>query len=326
MGVKLGKNIDVEKTFREKSCVVQQKVGYLFSVIKQKRIMDKETKREKKHLGLALSGGGSKGFAHIGVFKMLEECMLKPDIIAGTSAGALMGALYADGYAPDEIKELFTGREFSEFAQLQLPKSGLFDSSRFRHFLRRHLRAKNIEDLEIPMVIIATDLDHGESHAFRSGPIVEAVTASCSIPILFSPVVIDGIHYVDGGLFHNFPVSIIREECERIVGVNVSPLIPQKYKQTIVHIAERSYHYLFRANTLEDREMCDVLIEAEEFGMYKTFDLENVDLIAGIGYAAAARAFETVLAENKFETLAHAIAARKRALALVASNREGLSS
>lgn len=273
--------------------------------------MTGETNQKNKRLGLALSGGGAKGFAHIGVFKMLEECGLRPDIIAGTSVGALMGTLFADGYGADEIKELFTGREFSEFAQLQLPKSGLFDSKRFRDFLKRHLRAKNIEDLAIPMVIVATDLDNGISHEFRSGPIVEAVTASCSIPIIFSPVVIEGIHYVDGGLFHNFPVSIIREECQRVIGVNVSPLIPQKYKQTIFHIAERSYHYMFRANTLEDREMCDVLIEAEEFGLYKTFDLENVDQIATIGYVAAGKAFEVVLQENKYETLVKAIAARK---------------
>lgn len=273
--------------------------------------MTGETNQKSKRLGLALSGGGAKGFAHIGVFKMLEECGLRPDIVAGTSVGALMGALFADGYGADEIKELFTGREFSEFAQLQLPKSGLFDSKRFRDFLKRHLRAKNIEDLAIPMVIVATDLDNGISHEFRTGPIVEAVTASCSIPIIFSPVVIEGIHYVDGGLFHNFPVSIIREECQRVVGVNVSPLIPQKYKQTIFHIAERSYHYMFRANTLEDREMCDVLIEAEEFGLYKTFDLENVDQIVNIGYLAAGKAFEVVLQENKYETLVKAIAARK---------------
>lgn len=261
--------------------------------------MTTQTNHPIYKLGLALSGGGAKGFAHIGVFKLLEECRLKPDIIAGTSVGALMGALFADGYTANEIKELFTGREFSEFAQLQIPKSGLFDSKRFRYFLRRHLRAKNIEELQIPLVVIATDLDHGESHEFRSGPIVEAVTASCSIPIIFSPVTINGVHYVDGGLFHNFPVSIIREECERIIGVNVSPMVPQKYKQTLFHIAERSYHYMFRANTLEDREMCDVLIEAEEFGKYKTFDLENVDQIARIGYAAAVRAFEKLIQENK---------------------------
>lgn len=276
--------------------------------------MTEQTNREMKKLGLALSGGGAKGFAHIGVFKMLEECALMPDIIAGTSVGALMGVLFADGYGADEIKELFSGREFSEFAQLQIPKSGLFDSKRFRYFLKRHLRTKNIEDLQVPMVIMATDLDNGVSHEFRQGPIVEAVTASCSIPIIFSPVVVGGIHYVDGGLFHNFPVSIIREECERVIGVNVSPLVPQKYKQTIFHIAERSYHYMFRANTLEDRMMCDVLIEAEEFGLYKTFDLENVGQIARIGYMAAVKAFEVVLQENKYETLVKAINARKKAL------------
>ncbi len=261
-------------------------------------------------LGLALSGGGAKGFAHIGVYKLLEECGLIPEIISGTSVGALMGALFADGYAAEEVKELFTGREFSEFAQFQIPKAGLFDSGRFRSFLKRHLRTKRIEDLRIPLVIIATDLDNGVSREFRSGPVVEAVTASCSIPIIFNPVVINGINYVDGGLFRNFPVSNIREECERVIGVNVSPLIPRKYKQTIFHIAERSYHYMFRANTLEDRLLCDVLVEAEEFGFYKTFDLENVDLIANIGYEAAVKALEKVVRENRIEVLVKALAGR----------------
>lgn len=279
--------------------------------------MTDKTNHKTYKLGLALSGGGAKGFAHLGVFKLLEECGLKPDIIVGTSAGALMGALFADGYSPTEIQDLFIKREFSDFAQLQIPKSGLFDSKRFRYFLRRQLRAKTFEDLSIPLVVVATDLDNGESHEFRSGPLVEAVTASCSIPILFSPVVINGVHYVDGGLFHNFPVSIIREECERIIGVNVSPLIPHKYKQTIYHIAERAYHYMFRANTLEDREMCDVLIEAGEFGMYKTFDLENVEHIVNIGYEAAVRAFEAVLKENKDETIVNAIMAGKSNKALM---------
>lgn len=272
--------------------------------------MDDATQKPYK-LGLALSGGGARGYAHLGVFKMLEECGLKPDIIAGTSAGALMGTLFADGYSAEEIKLLFTDREFSEFARLQIPKSGLFDSERFQHFLKRHLRAECIEDLKIPMVIVATDLDNGKSHEFREGPIVEAVTASCSIPIIFSPVEIDGVHYVDGGLFRNFPVSVIREECERIIGVNVSPLLPQKYKQTLLHIAERSYHYIFQANTIEDRELCDVLIEAKEVGLYKTFDIESIDEIANIGYQEAAKAFERMIKENKLDSLIKAIQAKE---------------
>lgn len=259
--------------------------------------------QEKKALGLALSGGGAKGFAHLGVFQLLEEKGLVPDIIVGTSAGALMGALLADGYKPNEIKELFTGREFSEFAQIQLPKSGLFDSTRFRLFLKRHLRAKTFEELRIPLIVVATDLDHGESHLFTSGSIVEAVTASCSIPIIFNPVVIDGVHYVDGGLFRNFPVSIIRDSCQIVIGVNVSPLVPHQYKQTIFHIAERSYHYMFRANTLEDRELCDVLIEAKEFGQYKTFDLENVEQISEIGYQQASLVFKELEQNGKYDEM-----------------------
>lgn len=258
-------------------------------------------------IGLALSGGGAKGFAHLGVFKLLEESGLKPDIISGTSAGSLMGVLFADGYSADEIKNMFIGREFSEFAQLQIPKSGLFNYDRFQEFLKRHLRSKRIEDLPIPTVIVATDLDRGCSHEFRSGPIVEAVTASCCMPIVFSPVLINGVHYVDGGLFRNFPVSTIRDECEFVIGVNVSPLIPQRYKQTLLHIAERTYHYVFKANAIEDRELCDILIEAKEVGLYKTFDLENINLISEIGYEAAVKAFQKVIQEKKHENLIKAI-------------------
>ncbi len=255
-------------------------------------------KNKKYELGLAFSGGGARGFAHIGVLKLLEECNMRPDIIAGTSAGALMAVLYADGYKADEIKMLFTGREFSEFASMQIPRRGLFDSSKFHRFVKSVVRAKKFEDLQFPVTVMATDLDHGEAHAFTTGNIPDAVTASCSVPIIFNPVRINGTLYVDGGLFHNFPVSIIRDQCEFVIGSNVSPIIPDKYKKTIVGIAERSYHYLFKANTGKDREICDILIETNEFGLYKLFDLKNVNLIAHIGYTAATDAFNTFLSNK----------------------------
>ncbi len=269
---------------------------------------------KKYKLGLALSGGGAKGFAHLGVFKFLEECSLRPDIISGTSAGALAGVLFADGHSSTEIAELFTGKEFSEFARPQIPKSGLFEMNRMRSFLHRHLRAKYFEELKTPLVVMATNLDKGESHAFKNGPLIDAIVASCSMPIIFSPVDIDGSHFVDGGLFRNFPVSTIRNECQRVIGVNVSPLIPQKYKQTIWGIAERSYHYMFRANTLEDRLLCDILIETSEALGYKTFDLENVSSIATIGYNAAVEAFETFVKEQNIDTLVYGMAARRNSL------------
>ena len=256
--------------------------------------MSKQRNKPYK-IGLTLSGGGARGFAHIGVFKLLEECDLRPDVIAGTSAGALMGALYADGYAPGEIISLFTGHEFSEFASVQFPKMGLFDSSKFHHFIKKILRAEKIEDLHIPVRILTTNLDCGKAHAFVKGPLADVITASCSVPILFNPVLINGNYYVDGGLFHNFPVSVIRDECEAVIGSNVSPVVPDKYNKNIVGIAERSYHYLFRANTEKDRELCDILIETEEFGKYKMFDLKNIEKIVRIGYDAAVQAFEAFL-------------------------------
>jgi NTE family protein len=251
-------------------------------------------------IGLALSGGGAKGFAHVGVFKALEEYGIKPGIISGTSAGALMGSLFADGYSADEIKTLFNGREFTEFAQIQLPKSGIFDSSRLSRFMNRHLRANTFDELKTPLIVVATDLDNGKSKAFTSGAIAETVRASCSIPIIFSPVLIDGVYYVDGGLFHNFPVSFLREQCEFVIGVNLSPYIPTSYNQNLFSIAERSYHYLFKANTGKDRKNCDLLIEAETeaFNQYKMFDLKNVNLIARVGYETAIRSLEHYFAEE----------------------------
>jgi NTE family protein len=260
--------------------------------------------KKKYKLGLALSGGGARGFAHIGVLKLLEECGLRPDIIVGTSAGSLIGVLFADGYRADEIKTLFTGREFSEFISLQIPRMGLFDSSRFQQFVKRIIRADKLEDLKIPTIVMTTDFDHGYAHAFTKGSIHEIVMASCSVPIIFNPIKINDIHYVDGGVFHNFPVSIIREDCDFVIGSNVSPVVPDKYNKTIVGIAERSYHYLFRANTYKDREMCDILIETEEFGLFKMFDLKNVNLLTQIGYVAAERAFEQFLKTNPEEQLA----------------------
>ncbi|MDR3261253.1 MAG: patatin-like phospholipase family protein [Tannerella sp.] len=254
-------------------------------------------------IGLALSGGGAKGFAHIGVFKALEEYGIKPGIISGTSAGALMGSLFADGYSADEIKALFNGREFTEFAQIQLPKSGIFDSSGFSRFLNRHLRARTFDELKTPLIVVATDLDNGTGKAFTSGEIAETVRASCSVPIIFSPVLIDGVHYVDGGLFHNFPVSFLREQCEFVIGVNVSPYVPTNYNQNLFSIAERSYHYLFTANTSKDRKHCDLLIETDAFSQYKMFDLKNVNLIARVGYETAIRSFEHYFAEEGKKTL-----------------------
>lgn len=248
----------------------------------------KETK--KYRLGLALSGGGARGFAHPGALKAIEDFGLRPEIISGTSSGAIAGVLYADGYSPEEIISLFVGKEFREFVEIQVPVAAIFGISGFRRFLKKHLRTKNLEDLQIPVKIVTTNLDEGTIAIFDQGPIIEPLVASCSIPIIFNPVVIDGINYVDGGIFKNFPVSTIRGLCNEVIGVNVSPLVSNKYNKTIMHIAQRSFHYMSRTNTLLDRTLCDVLVEINDLIYFKTFDLVNSEKIFKMGYDSSKQA------------------------------------
>lgn len=240
--------------------------------------------KKKYKLGLALSGGGVKGFAHAGALKALEEFGYKPDIISGTSAGAVAGALYVAGYSPKEICDLFKNKSFSNFTNITIPTSGLFSPAKFVDFLKQKITYANIEDLPIPMRIVATDLDAGKIKIFTEGSLAERVMASATVPVVFPPTVIDDVHYVDGGIFCNFPVDVIRQDCEKVIGINVSPLVPTQYKQTIIEIALRSYNFMFRANTKEDGMLCDILVELPDVLQYDMFDLDAIDEIYRMGY------------------------------------------
>lgn len=242
---------------------------------------------KKYSVGFALSGGFIKGFAHLGVIQALLEHDIKPNILSGVSAGALAGAFYADGNEPYKVLDYFAGHKFQNLTKLVIPKVGLFELSEFIDFLRSNLKAKTLEELQMPLIITATDLDHGRMTHFHKGDIALCVAASCCMPVLFSPVKIEGIHYVDGGLFMNLPVSTIRHICDKVVAVNVSPLMANEYKMNIISIAMRSYHFMFRANTFPEREKADLLIEPYNLEGYSNSELEKAEEIFMQGYNAA---------------------------------------
>ncbi|MDR2815517.1 MAG: patatin-like phospholipase family protein [Proteiniphilum sp.] len=240
-------------------------------------------------LGYALSGGGAKGFAHLGALKVLEECGLKPDVIAGTSAGALAGVFYADGYHPDEIVELFREKEFREFVELTIPTTGFFKSAGLHNFLKKNLRATRFEELQIPFYVVTTDWNRASTVVFSNGDdLVEAVVASCSVPIVFHPQMIHDVPYVDGGLLKNFPVSVIRKKCKYVIGVNVSLILPPPEKHNIRRMLERTFNLMSNSNTLIDKAYCDILIETEGIEKYSIFDLQNQLKIMEAGYYYAA--------------------------------------
>ncbi len=250
------------------------------------------------NIGYALSGGFIKGFAHLGAIQALLEHDIKPDIIAGVSAGALAGVFYADGNEPYKVLDFFAGHKFQDLTKLVIPKVGLFELCEFTEFLKSHLKAQKLEDLNIPLIVLATDLDHGRPVLFRKGNIAERITASCCMPVLFAPVNIGGTHYVDGGLLKNLPVSVIRAVCEKVIAVNVSPLMAEQYKMNIVSIAMRSYHFMFRANTMHDREACDLLIEPYNLNGYSNTELVKAEEIFEQGYNTAVEILTQLIEEK----------------------------
>lgn len=272
--------------------------------IKQKIVgMLTEGERPKPpyRLGVALSGGGARGFAHVGALKALEEAGMKPDVIAGVSAGAVAAVMYAAGVPLDEMLSLFTSTKFTDFARPSLIHGdGMFSLMRFKQFIEEATGIDRLENLRIPTYVGVTDLDHGEPAEFHEGPLGERVVASCSIPIVFSPVEIDGIHYVDGGVLRNLPAWIIREKCETLIGINVSPLRTFEYKKSFLDIGMRTYNLMAKANQQQDMDICDHVIITPELIHYQVFNLKDIHKAYLSGYAAAHRAIcQWLRAEEK---------------------------
>lgn len=234
--------------------------------------------------GLVLSGGGARGFAHAGAIKALNEMGIKPEIIAGVSAGSVAAVMYSAGIEPERMVELFHDCRFSDFCELSVPKDGFFRLDRFKNFLRKHIPYTNLEDLPIPVVVGATNLDEGIKVIFDKGPLPERVAASCSIPIVFKPQKIDGVRYVDGGVLHNLPAWSIRNRCKYLIGINCSPLLKTTVGNGIVDIALRSYELMAKTNVIPDMEMCDIVIRNEEIARYKVFNLKEIEKVFESGY------------------------------------------
>lgn len=261
-----------------------------------KKTSSAETETVGRHpykLGVALSGGGARGFAHAGALMAIEEAGLKPDAIAGVSAGSVVAVLYAAGVRPLEMADLFSGQGFRDFVELSWGKGGLFKIEKFMHFIQNAIGNKrNIEDLDIPTFIGASDLDNARPHIFDSGEIGPRMIASCSIPIIFPPVQIDGVHYVDGGVLRNLPAWALRDKCDTLIGINVSPLAKKDSYSSIIEVAYRTYNLMAKANQAEDMALCDLSIQTPEIADYAVFDLSKIKELVVSGYMHTRKALK----------------------------------
>lgn len=250
-----------------------------------------------KSIGLVLSGGGSKGLAHAGVIKFLEEQNIKPSQMAGTSAGSIVGALYAWGKTPEEILEFFKSIYLFHWKHLTFKKAGLVDSESFQSYFHSIFKDAVLSDLKIPLQITATDMIRGKLKIF--GPktkIVDAILASSAFPGILSPYEIDGNIYSDGGILNHFPTDILQGQCETVIGVYVSPVqkIEAKDLRSIKAVTTRAFDILSANSNMHKFNICDWVIEPKDLCLYSTFETSKVKMNAvfNIGYEAAKKSYE----------------------------------
>lgn len=250
-----------------------------------------------KTVGLALSGGGAKGFSHIGVLMAFDRCGIRPDILSGVSAGSIASVLYAAGLTPNDIIQCFTEADsLGDFTEWAIPREGFLKLDRFGRLLQRWLPVTHLEELNIPTIVCATDLDHGKSVGWSKGEIVPRVLASCSIPIVFNPQKINGVNYVDGGVLRNLPAWAIRSYCKTLYGVNCSPLRHNfTGKKSLLDIAFRSYHLMLKANIAQDLRLCDYIIQLNHLNQVSTFELSSLRKGVMAGYDTAMKVLEKAL-------------------------------
>jgi len=235
-------------------------------------------------IGLVLSGGGARGIAHLGVAKALQEMGIRVDRIAGTSAGAIAGALLAHGYPPDEILRIIESTPFFRHVRPAFTRMGLLRLDKAEALYRQYLPHDSFEALPIPLHVVATDLVEGELVVFEQGELVRPVLASCCLPGIFEPYTIQKRQYVDGGVLNNLPVEVLENKVDCIIGAHCNPFALQKPISSMKGVLERSLILAVQSKTRERFTKCQVLIEPPELNRFDVFDLRRARDIFRVGY------------------------------------------
>jgi NTE family protein len=236
--------------------------------------------------GLVLSGGGARAAAHIGVIKALEENGIYPTHIAGTSAGAIVGALYAQGIGWLEILNFFKTTPIFNTNRIAYNKPGFIDSAKFYDDLKAYFPIDDFNVLEKPMFITATNVIDGTLKIFSKGQLIKPIIASASFPGVFTPTKINDSYYIDGGILNNFPVEPLIKDCDQIIGVYVNPLKKIRIKD-LKHsysVVERAFKIKSSSESILKFSDCNFVISPENLINYGTFDMNNIDAIFNLGY------------------------------------------
>lgn len=254
---------------------------------------------KEKKIGLVLSGGAVLGIAHLGVIKVLEENGIPIDLIAGTSAGSLVGALLAANYTSDQMFQLVKSLSWGKISKVTIPKMGLLNSKLLERFVDSQLGRIDISKLPKPYAAVAVDLTTGKQVVFREGPVSEAVRASCTIPGVFSPLVKGNQVLVDGGVLNFLPTDVVRQMgADYVIAVKLMPgIVSDKRPENIVQVLMNSFQLVI-AQIAAHAPDGDTTIVPDLTGM-NPYDFHQAESLFERGYRAASAVIEKIKADLK---------------------------
>lgn len=248
----------------------------------------------KPRIGIALSGGGALGFAHIGVLQALNEHGIYPDCVAGTSMGAIIGVMYAAGYKPQEILEIVHTNKLYQVKRLLTLQSAISSLGMSSHevlhrALLRLIPHNSFDSLPIPFTVCVTNIDKVAAEYHNSGGnLADFVVASASIPGVFEAKKIGTVTYVDGGVMDNLPAEVLKTAgCRYIIGVDILPIVEDARKNNAIDIMMTSIRAMQHTNSIPGITVCDWLINSYALVEYHEFSFEQYREIYQYGYRAA---------------------------------------
>lgn len=259
----------------------------MFNFLKKQKKDDKSVQVHKKvKVGLALGGGGARGIGHIGALMAFEELGVHFDYIAGTSAGSVIGALYAFGKTPEEIKQMALNLKKKDIMKGMIPFIKPAKSDKIEEILNKTFGDVTIfSELKIPLKVVCTDLKTGKEIDFDYGNVAKVVSGSCSVPGIFSPVVYENMHLVDGGLRNNVPADIVKEMGANVVfAVDVNHLRGNGTESlSTISVLSSTIGIIMQSKIDKVMESADLIFEPslENFSPLK---FDGVETIIQIGY------------------------------------------
>jgi len=235
--------------------------------------------------------------AHIGFIRALQEHGLTVDRVAGSSAGALVGALFCNGNGTDDMLAFFKETPLFRYNYFSINKPGLIDTDRYYNVLKGYLMHDSFEELDLPLHVAATNLQEGYLREFNRGPLIKPLLASASLSPVFSPVEIEGQLYADGGILSNFPLEFVENKAGRIIGSNTTELstVSSRHLKNALQITARVSSLMIYSRTKEKLKRCDFYIQPKGLKKIGFLDKSGIEKAYAIGYEEGSKAIETFL-------------------------------